>query len=187
MLFPSCQVDLHRPSGSRLKQIRQYPWHPGGLVAGGAAHMGSYVARIISQSGTEVQVVDNNSTGLDSRVLGLPGTNLELSDPGATEVLEQLMNTHKVTAAVNLATLEQAKTLYRSQGEFHRILGKLSQHSQTTKARVFLDGRERSYRKSRKCVAGPKRLGSPNNHKRSSTTTQAKFLSSRNVNNVSFL
>ena len=157
------------------------------LVTGGAGYVGCHVARNISQSGTEVVVVDNYSTGLDSRVLGLPGTNLELSDPGATEVLEQLMNTHKVTAAVNLATLEQAKTHYRSQGEFHRILGKLSQHSQTTKARVFLDGRERSYRKSRKCVAGPKRLGSPNNHKRSSTTTQAKFLSSRNVNNVSFL
>ena len=77
------------------------------LVTGGAGYIGSHVARIISQSGTEVVVVDNYSTGLDSRVLGLPSTNLELSDPGATAVLEQLMSAHKVTAVVHLAALKQ--------------------------------------------------------------------------------
>ena len=69
--------------------------------------MGSYVARIFSQSGTEVQVVDNNSTGLDSRVLGLPSTNLELSDTGATAALQQLTRDHKVTAVVHLAALKR--------------------------------------------------------------------------------
>ena len=77
------------------------------LVTGGAGYIGSHVARIISQSGTEVQVVDNYSTGLDSRVLGLPSTNLELSDEGATAALEQLMSQHKVTAVVHLAALKQ--------------------------------------------------------------------------------
>jgi UDP-glucose 4-epimerase len=77
------------------------------LVTGGAGYIGSHVARIISQSGNEVQVVDNYSTGLDSRVLGLPTTNLELSDPEATATLEQLMRDHKVTAVVHLAALKQ--------------------------------------------------------------------------------
>ena len=77
------------------------------LVTGGAGYIGSHVARILSQSGTEVVVVDNYSTGLDSRVLGLPGANLELSDPGAIAALEQLMTTHKVTAVVHLAALKQ--------------------------------------------------------------------------------
>lgn len=77
------------------------------LVTGGAGYIGSHVARIISQSGTEVVVVDNYSTGLDSRVLGVLSTNLELSDPGATAVLEQLMSAHKVTAVVHLAALKQ--------------------------------------------------------------------------------
>jgi UDP-glucose 4-epimerase len=77
------------------------------LVTGGAGYIGSHVARILSQSGTEVVVVDNYSTGLDSRVLGLPGTNLELSDPGAIAALEQLMTAHKVTAVVHLAALKQ--------------------------------------------------------------------------------
>ena len=77
------------------------------LVTGGAGYIGSHVARILSQSGSQVVVVDNYSTGLDSRVLGLPTTNLELSDPSAIAVLEQLMTSHKVTAVVHLAALKQ--------------------------------------------------------------------------------
>lgn len=65
------------------------------------------MARIISQFGNEVQVVDNYSTGLDSRVFGLPTTNLELSDPEATATLEQLMRDHQVTAVVPLAALKR--------------------------------------------------------------------------------
>jgi UDP-glucose 4-epimerase len=77
------------------------------LVTGGAGYIGSHVARILSQSGSQVVVVDNYSTGLDSRVLGLPTTNLELSDPSAIAVLEQLMTSHKVSAVVHLAALKQ--------------------------------------------------------------------------------
>jgi UDP-glucose 4-epimerase len=77
------------------------------LVTGGAGYIGSHVARILSQSGSQVVVVDNYSTGLDSRVLGLPTTNLELSDPGAIAVLEQLMTSHEVSAVVHLAALKQ--------------------------------------------------------------------------------
>ncbi len=77
------------------------------LVTGGAGYIGSHVARILSQSGTEVQVVDNYSTGLDSRVLGLSSTNLELSEPIAIAALEQIMTTHKVTAVIHLAALKQ--------------------------------------------------------------------------------
>jgi UDP-glucose 4-epimerase len=77
------------------------------LVTGGAGYIGSHVARILSQSGTEVQVVDNYSTGLDSRVLGLSSTNLELSEHSAIAALEQLLTTHKVTAVIHLAALKQ--------------------------------------------------------------------------------
>jgi UDP-glucose 4-epimerase len=69
------------------------------------------VARIISQSGTKVQVLDNYSTGLDSRVLGLPTTNFELSDPEATATLEWLMRAHKVTAVVHLAALKEGREI----------------------------------------------------------------------------
>ena len=77
------------------------------LITGGAGYIGSHVARLLDQTGTPVVVVDNLSTGLDSRVLGLPTTNLELSDPGALAVLEQLMAEHKITSVVHLAALKQ--------------------------------------------------------------------------------
>lgn len=77
------------------------------LVTGGAGYIGSHVARILSQAGTPVVVVDNLSTGLDSRVLGLPAVHLELSDAGSVAALEQLITEHKVTAVVHLAALKQ--------------------------------------------------------------------------------
>ena len=76
-------------------------------MTGGAGYIGSHVARILHQSGTPVVVVDNLSTGLDSRVLGLPTAHLELSDAGAVAALEQLITEHKVTAVVHLAALKQ--------------------------------------------------------------------------------
>jgi UDP-glucose 4-epimerase len=77
------------------------------LVTGGAGYIGSHVARILNQTGTPVVVVDNLSTGLDSRVLGLPTAHLELSDASAVAALEQLITEHKVTAVVHLAALKQ--------------------------------------------------------------------------------
>ena len=87
--------------------LRQYPWTMSVLVTGGAGYIGSHVARILTQSGTPVVVVDNYSTGLDSRVLGVPSTNLDLSAPNAISVLEGLMVEHQVTAVIHLAALKQ--------------------------------------------------------------------------------
>jgi len=77
------------------------------LVTGGAGYIGSHVARILSQNGTPVVVVDDLSTGLDSRVSGLPSLNLELSDASAVAALEQLIREHKVTSVVHLAALKK--------------------------------------------------------------------------------
>ena len=77
------------------------------LVTGGAGYIGSHVARILTESGKSVVVVDDLSTGLDSRVLGLPVVNLELSEPGSVGVLEQLISEHKITSVVHLAALKQ--------------------------------------------------------------------------------
>jgi UDP-glucose 4-epimerase len=87
--------------------MHQYPLNMTVLVTGGAGYIGSHVARILSQSGTQVVVVDNLSTGLGSRVLGLPSANLELSDPDARGALEQLLSSHEVKAVIHLAALKQ--------------------------------------------------------------------------------
>jgi UDP-glucose 4-epimerase len=82
------------------------------------------VARILSQAGTPVVVVDNLSTGLDSRVLGLPTANLELSDVSAVAALEALMREHKVTAVVHLAALKQVgESVEKPEEYFSKNLG----------------------------------------------------------------
>jgi UDP-glucose 4-epimerase len=94
------------------------------LVTGGAGYIGSHVARILSQAGTPVVVVDNLSTGLDSRVLGLPTTHLELSEASAVAALEVLMREHKVTAVVHLAALKQVgESVEKPEEYFSKNLG----------------------------------------------------------------
>jgi UDP-glucose 4-epimerase len=94
------------------------------LVTGGAGYIGSHVARILNQAGTPVVVVDNLSTGLDSRVLGLPTAHLELSDASAVAALEQLITEHKVTAVVHLAALKQVgESVEKPEEYFSKNLG----------------------------------------------------------------
>ena len=52
-------------------------------------------------------MVDNLSTGLDSRISGLPSLNLELSDASEVAALERLIQEHKVTSVVHLAARKQ--------------------------------------------------------------------------------
>ena len=93
-------------------------------MTGGAGYIGSHVARILSQAGTPVVVVDNLSTGLDSRVLGLPTTHLELSEASAVAALEVLMREHKVTAVVHLAALKQVgESVEKPEEYFSKNLG----------------------------------------------------------------
>jgi len=94
------------------------------LVTGGAGYIGSHVARILNQNGTPVVVVDNLSTGLDSRVSGLPSLNLELSDASAVAALEQLIREHKITSVVHLAALKQVgESVEKPEEYFSKNLG----------------------------------------------------------------
>lgn len=96
-------------------------------MTGGAGYIGSHVARILSQNGTSVVVVDNLSTGLDSRVSGLPVANLELSEPTAVAALEQLISEHKVTSVVHLAALKKVgESVEKPEEYFSKNLGGLA-------------------------------------------------------------
>lgn len=94
------------------------------LVTGGAGYIGSHVARILQQSGSDVVVVDNLSTGLDSRVLGLKTLNLELSDHTAKDQLESLIRAEDVQAVVHLAALKQVgESVEKPEEYFQKNLG----------------------------------------------------------------
>jgi UDP-glucose 4-epimerase len=77
------------------------------LVTGGAGYIGSHVARLLTEAGTEVIVVDDLSTGKDSRVLGLTSYRIDLSEASAVAALEELMIKHQVQSVIHLAALKQ--------------------------------------------------------------------------------
>lgn len=76
-------------------------------MTGGAGYIGSHVVRLLQNQGSEVSVVDNLSTGLDSRIKGLNYLNLDLSSPEAETSLLEAMNQWKVKAVIHLAALKQ--------------------------------------------------------------------------------
>ena len=94
------------------------------LVTGGAGYIGSHVARLLTEAGTEVIVVDDLSTGKDSRVSGLTSYQIDLAEPSAVVTLEELMTKHKVDAVIHLAALKQVGASVENPEEyFNKNLG----------------------------------------------------------------
>jgi UDP-glucose 4-epimerase len=94
------------------------------LVTGGAGYIGSHVARLLTEAGTEVIVVDDLSTGKESRVSGLTTYQIDLAEPSAVAALEELMNKHKVDSVIHLAALKQVGASVENPEEyFNKNLG----------------------------------------------------------------
>ena len=94
------------------------------LVTGGAGYIGSHVARLLTEAGTEVIVVDDLSTGKESRVSGLTSYRIDLAEPSAVVTLEQLMTKHKVDSVIHLAALKQVGASVENPEEyFNKNLG----------------------------------------------------------------
>jgi UDP-glucose 4-epimerase len=94
------------------------------LVTGGAGYIGSHVARLLTEAGTEVIVVDDLSTGKDSRVSGLTSYRIDLSEASAVASLQELMNKHKVQSVIHLAALKQVGASVENPEEyFNKNLG----------------------------------------------------------------
>jgi UDP-glucose 4-epimerase len=77
------------------------------LVTGGAGYIGSHVARILKEAGEAVVVVDDLSTGLESRILGITQLNLDIATDQAVTQLEGFMKEHRVDSVIHLAALKQ--------------------------------------------------------------------------------
>lgn len=77
------------------------------LVTGGAGYIGSHVARILRETGKAVVVVDDLSTGLESRILGIAHLNLDISIDHSVPELEAFMKDHQVDSVIHLAALKQ--------------------------------------------------------------------------------
>lgn len=77
------------------------------LVTGGAGYIGSHVVRLLSDRGDDVLVVDDFSTGIDSRVDGLPVVDLDLAAPDATDRLVAAIKEHGVDSIIHFAAKKQ--------------------------------------------------------------------------------
>lgn len=77
------------------------------LVTGGAGYIGSHVARLLSEAGTEVIVVDDLSTGKESRVSGLTSYQIDLAEATSLAALEALIKKHRVSSVIHLAAVKQ--------------------------------------------------------------------------------
>jgi UDP-glucose 4-epimerase len=94
------------------------------LVTGGAGYIGSHVARLLTESGTEAIVVDDLSTGKESRVSGLQSYRIDLAEASAVGALEALMRKHKVVSVIHLAALKQVGASVENPEEyFNKNLG----------------------------------------------------------------
>jgi UDP-glucose 4-epimerase len=94
------------------------------LVTGGAGYIGSHVARLLAEAGTEVIIVDDLSTGKESRVSGLTSYRFDLAEASAVSELEQLMTKHKVASVIHLAALKQVGASVENPEEyFNKNLG----------------------------------------------------------------
>lgn len=76
------------------------------LITGGAGYIGSHVVRAAEAAGHECVVVDNLSTGVQSRV-SCEIVQLDLSAPNARVTLEALMRKHSFDSVIHLAALKQ--------------------------------------------------------------------------------
>lgn len=94
------------------------------LVTGGAGYIGSHVVRLLEQSGRQVLVVDDLSTGLNSRLLRTKTLNLDLSDHSAKQALVTAISEHSVTSVIHLAALKQvAESVQQPEKYFQKNLG----------------------------------------------------------------
>lgn len=77
------------------------------LVTGGAGYIGAHVVRLLQQRGERVVVVDNLSTGRADRIGDATLIELDVSEPGAVDVLKQAFAEHQVTGVIHFAAQKQ--------------------------------------------------------------------------------
>jgi UDP-glucose 4-epimerase len=82
------------------------------------------VARLLTEAGTQVIVVDDLSTGKESRISGLTSYQMDLSDASAVTAIEDLLKKHNVDSVIHLAALKQVGASVENPEEyFNKNLG----------------------------------------------------------------
>lgn len=108
--------------------------HPGGfrgypspmtvLVTGGAGYIGSHVVRLLQQSGRDVVVIDNLSSGVEARLGGAKLVPLDLSSPDAAERIAELIRENAVESVIHFAARKQVgESVQKPEWYFEQNIG----------------------------------------------------------------
>ncbi|MEN9713787.1 MAG: hypothetical protein RLZZ164_451 [Actinomycetota bacterium] len=94
------------------------------LVTGGAGYIGSHVVRLLQQAGNQVLVLDNLSSGLESRLGSAKLAQVDLAAADATALLTALIRDHGVDSVIHLAARKQVgESVQKPEWYFEQNIG----------------------------------------------------------------
>ncbi len=97
------------------------------LVIGGAGYIGSHVVHLLQERGESVVVVDDLSTGFESRLGGAPLIKQDVTAGDAVEVLEREMRERDVKAVIHFAAHKQVgESVEKPEMYWHDNIGGLA-------------------------------------------------------------
>src|SRR3712207_899579 len=102
-----------RPSGIEREAGVPMTW----LVTGGAGYIGSHVVVALRAAGEDVVVLDDLSSGVPTRVGGVP---LVLADVADSEAVTRTVREHGVRGVVHLAAKKQVEESVRQPLQYYR-------------------------------------------------------------------
>lgn len=77
------------------------------LITGGAGYIGAHVVRLVRETGRDVVVVDDFSTGESSRVADVPSFRMDIAETTSIDDLSDVMRSSHVTSVIHLAARKQ--------------------------------------------------------------------------------
>lgn len=94
------------------------------LVTGGAGYIGSHVVRLLQQQGKRVTVIDNLSSGIQSRIGEARLVELDLAAVSAKERLVEILREDSVDAVIHFAARKQVgESVLKPEWYFQQNIG----------------------------------------------------------------
>ena len=91
------------------------------LVTGGAGYIGSHIVASLQAHGYGAVAVDNMSSGVATRIPGVPLLTADISAEASIEAMATFMREHKVTAVIHTAALKSVPESVADPLSYYRV------------------------------------------------------------------